>query len=137
MDHLELERQAKALAALDYSVLISLDDTVQGERVILAAHPDLPGCMSDGLTLDEALENLADARYEYILSLLEDGLPVPEPARPESTSTSTRGDGFVSQVEVDVTLGRTAPWVYDPSDVADEDQRANQSVFASKTLTAS
>lgn len=135
MDTANLEQHARELAARPYSILISLENTVQDERVLLAAHPELPGCMSDGLTLAEALENLADARYEYILSLLEDGLPVPEPAQPEGTTTSTSG-GYVSQVEVDLSSTVRARVVYDAMSVAGDRPEINQSVFASKTLAA-
>jgi predicted RNase H-like HicB family nuclease len=44
--------------------------------------------MSDGDTLSEALENLSDARTLYITSLIEDGLPVPEPAGPPVTKSA-------------------------------------------------
>ena len=36
--------------------------------------------MTHGASVEEALDNLKDARKQYILSLLEDGLPVPPPA---------------------------------------------------------
>ena len=46
-------------------------------------HPDLDGCMAEGETVDEAIENLADARELWIESRLERGHPVPEPADEE------------------------------------------------------
>lgn len=58
-----------------------------GTPWFMAEHPALPGCMSDGLTPEEALANLEDARAEYIASLREDGLPVPPPAVPAATLT--------------------------------------------------
>jgi predicted RNase H-like HicB family nuclease len=39
--------------------------------------PSLPGCISEGDTIDEALENIKDAIEGYIASLEADGLPVP------------------------------------------------------------
>lgn len=42
--------------------------------------PDLPGCFSAGDTLDEALENAREAVSFHIEGLLDEGLPVPEPA---------------------------------------------------------
>jgi predicted RNase H-like HicB family nuclease len=39
--------------------------------------PSLPGCISEGDTVEEALENIRDAIKGYIESLEEDGLPVP------------------------------------------------------------
>jgi len=43
--------------------------------------PSLPGCISEGDTIDEALENIKDAIQGYIEALESDGLPVP----PENT----------------------------------------------------
>ena len=40
--------------------------------------PSLPGCISQGKTRDEALENIKEAIAGYIAALEEDGLPVPE-----------------------------------------------------------
>ena len=40
--------------------------------------PSLPGCISQGKTRDEALENIKEAIAGYIAALEEDGLPVPD-----------------------------------------------------------
>jgi len=40
--------------------------------------PSLPGCVSEGDTLEEALANIRDAIQLYIDSLIEDGEDVPE-----------------------------------------------------------
>ena len=40
--------------------------------------PSLPGCISQGKTRDEAIENIKEAIEGYIAALEEDGLPVPE-----------------------------------------------------------
>lgn len=55
-------------------VIIEPDET--GGYVISC--PSLPGCHSQGETIDEALENIRDAIELYIEVLLEDSLPVPE-----------------------------------------------------------
>jgi antitoxin HicB len=39
--------------------------------------PSLPGCVSEGDTVEEALANIRDAIRGYIELLEEDGLPVP------------------------------------------------------------
>ena len=41
---------------------------------------ELPGCMSDGETEAEAMENVRDAMNEWIAAAIEEGRPVPEPA---------------------------------------------------------
>ncbi len=38
--------------------------------------PTLPGCISQGQTRDEAIENIREAIEGYVAALEEDGLPV-------------------------------------------------------------
>ncbi len=45
----------------------------------LIAFPDLPGCMADGATIDEAVVNGRDAVRSWILTAREFGDPVPAP----------------------------------------------------------
>ncbi len=40
--------------------------------------PSLPGCISEGDTYEEALENIKEAIALYLESLQADGLPIPE-----------------------------------------------------------
>ena len=44
----------------------------------VAECPGLPGCISQGKTRQDAIANIKEAIEGYILSLEEDGLPVPE-----------------------------------------------------------
>lgn len=44
--------------------------------------PSLPGCISEGDTVEEALENIKDAIEGYVASLEADGLPVPPEDEP-------------------------------------------------------
>ena len=44
----------------------------------VAEVPSLPGCVSQGASKDEALQNIREAIELYVASLEEDGLPVPE-----------------------------------------------------------
>jgi len=44
----------------------------------VAECPSLPGCISQGKDKEEALINIKQAIEGYILTLQEDGLPVPE-----------------------------------------------------------
>jgi antitoxin HicB len=46
----------------------------------LAEAPDLPGCMSDGETPQEAVTNLLDAIASW-MEAEEQGRPVPKPSR--------------------------------------------------------
>ncbi len=47
------------------------------EEGYVAVCPTLPGCVSQGGTKREALENIREAAELYVEALLEDGLPVP------------------------------------------------------------
>jgi predicted RNase H-like HicB family nuclease len=40
--------------------------------------PSLPGCISEGDTVEEALENIKDAIQGYIASLQKHGEPIPD-----------------------------------------------------------
>jgi len=42
--------------------------------------PDLPGCMSQGETLQEAMDNIEEARQLWIETALEYGDPIPLPS---------------------------------------------------------
>ena len=61
----------------------------------LIEFPDLPGCMSDGETLEEAIENGKDALQCWIEAAAEDGQEIPEPG-----SSPT----WVQQVPTDVHI---------------------------------
>lgn len=45
----------------------------------LVTYPDLPGCISDGETIEEAIAMGEDAKKSWIETRLEKGLEVPEP----------------------------------------------------------
>lgn len=63
-----------------YSIEVTLDEYTDGSPCYIARIPELPGCMSDGDTPEEAKANLDEAKRDYIQSLLEDGLEVPGPS---------------------------------------------------------
>jgi len=44
----------------------------------VAECPSLPGCISQGETRAEAIQNILEAIEVYVEALEEDGLPVPE-----------------------------------------------------------
>jgi predicted RNase H-like HicB family nuclease len=57
-------------------VTYRLDEASEGGYV--ASVPELPGCLSEGATIDEALANIREALALYIECALEQGLPLPE-----------------------------------------------------------
>lgn len=59
-------------------------DTLEGGFV--AIYSDLPGCMTTGNTIEEAIKNVQDAKREWLLCALEDGLMIEEPSSLEDYS---------------------------------------------------
>ena len=55
--------------------LVIITPTEEGGYV--AECPSLPGCVSQGETRDETVENITEAIRGYIAALRHDGLPVP------------------------------------------------------------
>jgi predicted RNase H-like HicB family nuclease len=43
----------------------------------IAECPSLPGCVSQGKTREDAIENVKEAISGYVAALKEDGIPVP------------------------------------------------------------
>jgi antitoxin HicB len=48
--------------------------------------PDLPGCMSDGETPQEALTNVLDAIEAWLEAARDLGHDIPEPSRPHAVA---------------------------------------------------
>ncbi len=65
---------------LTYPVMITPLTSEDGGG-FAATVPDLPGCMSDGETPEEALGNVRDAIQAWIEMARELGHAVPEPSR--------------------------------------------------------
>lgn len=56
-----------------YRVIIEVDE----DGMFIAECPALPGCVSQGMTRREALENVKDAMEGYIQSLQQHNEPIP------------------------------------------------------------
>jgi antitoxin HicB len=70
------------MADKDLSYYLSLNypiELTREEGLFVAAHPDLPGCVSQGDSAEEAIANLDDAREAWIRVGLEDRQFIPEP----------------------------------------------------------
>jgi antitoxin HicB len=66
--------------ANDYAIIVEPLSTEDGGGFV-ATVPDLPGCMSDGDTPQEALANVYDAIRAWIEAAHDLGRKVPEPTR--------------------------------------------------------
>lgn len=64
----------------DYTIIIEPASAEDGGG-FLAFVPDLPGCLSDGDTYEQAARNVAGAIESWIEAAVELGRPVPNPTR--------------------------------------------------------
>ena len=58
---------------MKYRILIEQDE----DGIFIAECPSLPGCISQGNSRSEALENIREAMLAYIESLEKHGDPIP------------------------------------------------------------
>lgn len=72
----EIEAKARAIMQRPYQKVIS-GDTDEGYLIEV---PDLPGCMTAGETVAEAVALLDEAMLLWIAAALEEGLAIPEPS---------------------------------------------------------
>ena len=63
----------------NYSTVVKLAETTDGDCLYMAYHPELPDVVSQGETPEEAEANLANVRQMVVEHLQLHGLPVPEP----------------------------------------------------------
>ncbi|GLS17169.1 HicB family protein [Labrys miyagiensis] len=68
------------MSALEYPLLLEPLPSEDGGGFV-AIVPDLPGCMSDGETPEEAIANVKDAIVVWIETAREMGRPIPGPSR--------------------------------------------------------
>ena len=71
---------------LRFRVLIEQDE----DGVFVAECPNLPGCVSQGKTCEQALANIRDAIQGYLASLEKHGEPIPPAIGEEIVEVSVR-----------------------------------------------
>ncbi len=116
-----LREKAERTAELPYSVEVALDETTEGQPVYVARIPELEGCMGQGETIEQAVANLHEAKIDYIESLLEDGLSIPEPALLATTTSSSSSKTFT--------------WSYTPRGTHDTDEKRPSRLYEAALLT--
>ena len=62
--------------ALPYKMEI-VEDKDEGGYVV--SFPELPGCITCGETIESAVKNAEDAKKEWLMAALEDGVEINEP----------------------------------------------------------
>lgn len=60
-----------------YITIVQLEQTTDEDYCYIAYHPELPNCLSQGATPEEARENLVEATELTIAHLLANNLPIP------------------------------------------------------------
>jgi predicted RNase H-like HicB family nuclease len=68
------------VSRLEYPIVVEPLPTEEGGGFV-ATVPDLPGCMSDGATPEEAVSNIQDAIAAWIEAARDLGHAVPRPSR--------------------------------------------------------
>ena len=61
-----------------------IPDTVESGFAV--RFPELPGCLTCGDTLEEAVRNAENCKREWLTAALEDGIEIPEPVSEEDYS---------------------------------------------------
>ena len=82
---------------LVYPAIFKEKEEAAGYTVVV---PDLPGCVTEGNSLAEAIEMVNDAAAGWVLDELEDGNPIP-PASNQSTIAIKDGE-FISMLMLDM-----------------------------------
>ncbi len=100
-----LSKLALEYANRTYPFQMFEDKEGVGEARYFARNPDLEGCMAQGRTQSEAIQNLKDARIDYIEFLFERGLPVPEPSVLPAPGIPTEASG-ISNLKVTISQGK-------------------------------
>jgi predicted RNase H-like HicB family nuclease len=88
--------KATELAKRPYLISTSVEETTENEPIYFARVLEMEGCFGQGETREQAVEDLRLAMVDFIESLLEDGLPVPEPSRLVNTTSYTAQDSTLT-----------------------------------------
>jgi predicted RNase H-like HicB family nuclease len=97
-----LIKRAEHLADRPYLVEVVKGETTDDQPIYLARSPELEGCLAQGETIDDAIQSLREARVDYIYSLLEDNLPVPDPTPPMTLTSVSDSITFEAKSAVGI-----------------------------------
>ncbi len=89
---MDTRTKAEELAKRPYVIMTSVEETTDDQPIYFARVLEMDGCFGQGKTREAAIEDLRLAMVDFIESLVEDGLPIPEPTLLEYTlGTATQG----------------------------------------------
>lgn len=83
---------------LKYSMIISFSED---DQAYIVSVPELPGCMADGKTPEDAVKNAQVIIQEWIETALEDGEEIPKPAL-FTDITVQGGDNITLQQKIEL-----------------------------------
>lgn len=99
--------KAKELALRSYTLVMLRDPTTdEGDFVYMAMNPEIEGCKAQGLTMEEAQENLNEVRIDLIEHLLTHGLSVPVPTTTAGVALLELGE-MIREANMDEFFERT------------------------------
>jgi predicted RNase H-like HicB family nuclease len=85
----------------NFITIVRLQETTTDGQCYIAYHPELPSCISQGETPEEAEANLVEATEMAIKHLLAHGLPIPQPfSLQDATPKAPHTAGYESTEEV-------------------------------------
>ena len=87
--------KAKLLAERPYILKVTLDQTTDDQPVYFANVLEIDGCFGQGTTQEEAIADLKLAMVDFVESLLDDNLPVPEPSQLVRTSATGSANTYI------------------------------------------
>ena len=92
----------RALLSVAYLLEAEAVEAAPGQWLVRLAYPELPGCIAEGVVVEDALRELERRRIEMIVSLVEAGEqpPVPRPPLAGADPLWTARDlGLASRVD--------------------------------------
>jgi predicted RNase H-like HicB family nuclease len=76
----------RELLSVPYLLEAEAVEAGTGDWLVRLAYPELPGCIAEGLVVEEVLTELEQLRIEMIVSLVEAGKEPPIPRQPLAAS---------------------------------------------------
>jgi predicted RNase H-like HicB family nuclease len=90
--------KAEELAKRSYILMTSVGETTDDQPIYFARVLEMEGCFGQGETREQAVQDLQLAMVDFIESLLDDGLTVPEPTSLVNTTLSTAAESTLTFV---------------------------------------
>ena len=87
-----------------YTAIFYPDPTENNKNLLSVTFPDLPGCLTCGDDLSDALEMAEDALCLWLYHMEEENRDIPDPTPPQNIKAE--GNSFISAISVDTNYYR-------------------------------